>query len=174
MATEHKKTTDTKELTAQGRVESSPAPAANAVQLKSELVRKITTKLFQKIELGIGNGVKIAGVIRGQRQRTGTYGEYTAFIGTFRAIVGNIAYASTELILPAFPEAILRDGYASAFNSLPKDSVKGAEATFAFKIWRKDDSADTKNARGFTWEVEQIMTAAAPQVENDPLLKLLA
>lgn len=159
-------------LVKQGQTDSAtPAPATTGTVTR---VRKITTKLFQKIPFGTENGAKIAGTIRGERSRTGQYGEYFAFSGDFRLIVGGNITIANELILPAYPESILHDGFTAAFNSLPKGVQANPEATFACVIWRKDDSANTKNARGFTWEVDFIHSMKTPDVENDHLLKLLA
>lgn len=170
--------TDTKTLTSQGRVESAPvitaAPSANASVVTTERVRKITTKLFQKIKLGVENQVKIAGAIRGYKSRTGQYGEYYAFIGEFRLVTSDGVFISSELILPAFPESILKSAYDSAFDAAGDTALKSIEAMFAVGIWRKDDSANTRNARGFTWEVNEIFKMREPDATNDPYLKLLA
>lgn len=160
-------------LVKQGQAESAPVATAPAAPT-FERIRKITTKTFGKLEMGVENGVRVSGAIRGTKLRTGTYGDYIAFVGDFRAIVGGMIYSASELILPAFPEGILREGFEAAFNAVPKGVDAKIEATFGMVIYKKDDSANTKNARGFTWEVKQLHAIKLPDVQNDHLLKLLA
>ncbi len=186
MATAVKPTTAV--LASQGRVESaknvtpvaaSPAPTVAASpspeKPKFERVRKITSKLFAKIAEGKANGVRIAGTIRSFKPRTGAYGEYFAFVGDFRLVMGTEIFASAELILPRYPESILHGEYVRAFNSMPKGvaNLAAPEITFAVVIFRQKDESPA-NARGFTWEVDTLREMEAPTVDNDPLLKLLA
>lgn len=145
----------------------NPAPAQ-----KVERVRKITSKLFKEIKLGVENGVKIAGTLSEEKNRTGQYGEYIVFRGDFRAIVGDTVYIASELILPAYPESVIHSGFIAAFNAAGEGG--SVNAMFAFIVYRKDDSQNKQNARGFTWEVKEIHAMQLPDAKTDPLLKLLA
>lgn len=147
---------------------SAPAPGG------LERVRKITTKLFGKLAVGKENGIKLAGVIRSTTPREGNFGPYLAFKGDFRAISGDKTVMSNELIVPAYIESILSDGFLAAFNAIPKGVSANPEATFACLLYKKDDSANEKNARGFVWEIEEIRAMKGPDLANDHLLKLLA
>jgi hypothetical protein len=169
-----------KEMTAQGRVESvaasgnaAMAQQADAAVVDIQRIRKITSKLFKDIKIGLENGVKVAGQIIGHKIRNGEYGEYAMFLGTFRLVVGDSIYMADELILPSFPETVLLDSFKTAFNSSP-EGTKSIEVVFAITIWKKDDSKNTRNARGFTWEVAEILKMATPTAATDPYLKLLA
>lgn len=163
-----------KELASQGQIESA-APAGAAPAAQNERVRKITSKLFKEIPIGKENAVKIAGIIRSIKKRVSTLDsskEYCAFLGDFRLMHDNTFFSSNEMILPGYPETVLEQAFNSAFENAG-EGVR-PNVTFAIGIYRKDDSANTKNARKFTWEIVELKPIAAISPENDPLLKLLA
>ena len=156
--------------TAKETPKDSTAPSGAtmpAPKLKRE--RRITAKLFKNVAVGLEHAIKIAGIINTYRIRPGPYGEYAAFIGTFRAVVGAATYSSDELILPVFPEKVLIE----QFRALAGEA-KNSEVRFAVRIFKKDDSQNTANTRKFTWEIQDIHKMSLPDAATDPLLKLLA
>lgn len=151
----------------------APAPVTASV-MTQERVKKITSKLFKSIEIGKANGVKVAGVVRLLRKKPSVLDsskEFCAFYGDFRLQMGNTVYVSNELILPQYPESVIENGYNTAFEAAGEGVAPSV--TFAMLVYReKDDSP--KNARGFQWALDEIKPIAPVNIENDPLLKLLA
>lgn len=148
-------------------------PASSPAPMETEHVRKITSKIFKSIAIGKEHGVKIAGIIRAVKKKPSVLDssqEYCEFSGDFRLMYDGKLYVSNKLILPAYPESVLENEYAKSFES----GDINPSATFGIVIYRKDDSGNAKNARGFTWELAQIRAVQTVSVENDPLLKLMS
>lgn len=150
------------------------APAAPVSMLTQERVKKITSKMFKSIPLGKKDGVIIAGIVRAIKKKPSVLDsskEFCAFQGDFRLKMGDVLYVSHELILPAYPESVIENGFARAFEAAG-DGV-APSVTFAMNVYREEDK-DPKNARGFQWALAEIKPIAAVSLENDPILKLMS
>ena len=145
-------------------------PEVLAPHFTVEQVRKISSKLFKGIEVGKENGVKIAGIVRNIVKKPSPLDlskEYCEFHGDFRLICESTVYRSIALILPSYPEATLENAYVAQFEQ----GVAVTSVEFGFILYKKDDSANLKNGRGFTWEVVSIKETCPVKVEDDQILK---
>lgn len=168
---------NTKSLSEQGRIESKPAAVAEVatanVPATQERARKIMSKLFKDIAVGKEFGVKIAGLIRGTKEKPSTLDNsktYTEFSGDFRLLMGTHVTVSNGMILPSYPESVIREAFLSAFNNAQPGV--NPEVTFAVLVYKKTDPSP-KNARGFTWEIDELRPLAQVSLKNDPLLALM-
>ncbi len=116
--------------------------------------------------VGIEHAIAIAGIVHAVKMKPDPVDParvYPAFMGDFRAKVGNSVLVSDELSLPSIAEAALK----AAHEKNGEDAV----TTFSISIHKEKD--DT-SPRGFKWAHKEIRPTAVVTSENDPVMKLFA
>src|ERR1700690_707278 len=121
--------------TTKGTVSPAPQVAVASNLPTLERVGKITAKLFKGKEFGLENCIKLAGLISGYKTRPGPYGNYIAFLGTFRLVTKDKSYSSDIMVLPVVAEEAMLAGYNKIGEGKPVDVI------FAIKLYRMENKA---------------------------------
>ena len=141
-----------------------------------ELVKAIKNSHFAPLlEIG-GPGVKIVGRATSYEVKPSTLkrenGEdsyYAKFSGDFLVILPNGEQLRSGVL---FAPEILEQPIKTAIDNARHNEEGEVESVeFGFELFKRDDRANAKNARGYVWGVKSL-TPAKP--ETDPLLLLAA